>query len=79
MTSVCITVVKSERNRNVWRISDDSLKVLKISHGNNTVVAQAFLELIDEAFRQHRQWREHHDAIAYHFGQATLKPDYRNY
>ena len=31
-------------------------KVLQISHGNNTVVASAFLELIDEAFRQHRKW-----------------------
>jgi hypothetical protein len=29
-------------------------KVLLIGHGNNTVVASAFLELIDEAFRQHR-------------------------
>jgi transposase len=29
-------------------------KVLLIRHGNNTVVASAFLELIDEAFRQHR-------------------------
>jgi transposase len=29
-------------------------KVLLLSHGNNTVVASAFLELIDEAFRQHR-------------------------
>jgi len=48
-------------------------KVLKISHGNNTVVAQAFLELIDEAFRQHRQWREHHDAIAYHFWASDFK------
>lgn len=29
-------------------------KVLHMGHGNNTVVASAFLELIDEAFRQHR-------------------------
>jgi len=29
-------------------------KVLLLSHGNNTVVASAFLELIDEAFRQRR-------------------------
>ena len=29
-------------------------KVLLLSHGNNTVVASAFLELIDEPFRQRR-------------------------
>ena len=29
-------------------------KVLLIGHGNNTVVASAFWELIDEAFRPHR-------------------------
>ncbi|WP_424409656.1 hypothetical protein [Microcoleus sp.] len=29
-------------------------KVLLLNYGNNTVVASAFLELIDEAFRQHR-------------------------
>jgi transposase len=40
-------------------------KVLQISHGNNTVVAEAFLELIDEAFRQHRKWREHPQEIDY--------------
>ena len=26
--------------------------------GNNPQVAEAFLELIDEAFREHRVWRE---------------------
>jgi transposase len=36
-------------------------KVLLLSHRNNTVVAEAFLELIDEAFRQHRQWRQNPD------------------
>ena len=41
-------------------------KVLQISHGNNTVVASAFLELIDEAFRQHRKWREHPEELDYH-------------
>jgi transposase len=40
-------------------------KVLQISHGNNTIVAEAFLELIDEAFRQHRTWREHPQEIDY--------------
>ena len=41
-------------------------KVLQISHGNNTVVASAFLELIDEAFRQHREWRERRQELDYH-------------
>jgi transposase len=41
-------------------------KVLLLSHGNNTVVASAFLELIDEAFRQHRKWREHPQELDYH-------------
>jgi transposase len=40
-------------------------KVLLLSYGNNTVVASAFLELIDEAFRQHRKWREHPQEIDY--------------
>ena len=41
-------------------------KVLQISHGNNTVVASAFWELIEEAFRQHRKWREHPEELDYH-------------
>ena len=41
-------------------------KVLQMGHGNNTVVASAFLELIDEAFRQHRKWREHPEELDYH-------------
>ncbi len=41
-------------------------KVLLLSHGNNTVVASAFLELIDEAFRQHRKWREQPEELDYH-------------
>jgi transposase len=41
-------------------------KVLKICHGNNTVVAEAFLALIDEAFAQHRQWRETKDCQTYY-------------
>jgi transposase len=48
-------------------------KVLKISHGNNTVVAAAFLELIDEAFRQHRQWRERPDSLDYHSWATDFK------
>lgn len=41
-------------------------KVLQMGHGNNTVVAEAFLELIDEAFRQHRKWREQPEELDYH-------------
>ena len=41
-------------------------KVLQINHGNNAVVAEAFLELIDEAFRQHRQWRQNPEELDYH-------------
>ncbi len=29
------------------------------------VLGQVFLDLIDEAFRQHRYWRETQDVIAY--------------
>lgn len=40
-------------------------KVANLSHGNNPVLGQVFLDLIDEAFRQHRYWRETQDAITY--------------
>lgn len=40
-------------------------KVVKLSHGNNPALGQAFLDLIDEAFAQHKQWRETHDDNAY--------------
>jgi len=48
-------------------------KVLLLSHGNNTVIAEAFLELIDEAFRQHRQWREHPEELDYHTWASDFK------
>ncbi|MFS8119355.1 MAG: IS66 family transposase [Microcoleus sp.] len=41
-------------------------KVLLLGHGNNTVVAEEFLDLIDEAFRQHRKWREQPEELDYH-------------
>jgi transposase len=41
-------------------------KVLLLGHGNNTVVAKEFLDLIDEAFRQHRKWRSHPEEIDYY-------------
>ena len=40
-------------------------KVLKITHGHNTVVATVFLALIDEAFAQHQQWRQTQNLFAY--------------
>jgi len=40
-------------------------KVIKLGHGNNPVLGQAFLNLIDEAFAQHRQWRDTQDETAY--------------
>lgn len=33
---------------------------------NNAAVAQVFIELINEAFQQHRLWREHRDLFIYH-------------
>lgn len=39
-------------------------KVLQLKHGNNPQVGQAFLDLIDQAFAQHRQWRETQDGGA---------------
>ena len=40
-------------------------KVVKLGHGNNPALGQEFLDLIDEAFAQHRQWRETQDVSAY--------------
>jgi transposase len=40
-------------------------KVIKLGHGNNPILGQAFLDLIDEAFGQHRRWRETQDGAAY--------------
>ena len=40
-------------------------KVIKLGYGNNPALGQAFLDLIDEAFAQHRQWRETQDEAAY--------------
>jgi len=40
-------------------------KVIKLNHGNNPNLGQAFIDLIDEAFAQHKQWRATQDHIAY--------------
>ncbi|WP_445251993.1 IS66 family transposase [Microcoleus sp. B3-D7] len=54
-------------------------KVLHMGHGNNTVVASAFLELIDEAFRQHRiQGGNTPKSLIITLGQGTLRPGWQN-
>ena len=40
-------------------------KVIKLGYGNNPALGQAFLDLIDEAFVQHHQWRQTNDIRAY--------------
>lgn len=40
-------------------------KVVKLKHGNNPQLGQAFIDLIDEAFTHHQHWRETQDASAY--------------
>jgi transposase len=41
-------------------------KVLELPGENNAVVAKVFLGLIDEAFTQHRLWRENQELLTYH-------------
>ncbi len=40
-------------------------KILKLKGGNNPALGQAFLDLIDEAFAQHKQWRQTQDDSTY--------------
>jgi transposase len=40
-------------------------KVVKLKHGNNPQLGSVFIDLIDAAFRAHRQWRETQDDSAY--------------
>ncbi|NEO40557.1 MAG: transposase [Moorea sp. SIOASIH] len=40
-------------------------KVVKLKGGNNQALGQAFLDLIDEAFAQHKQWRQTYDDSTY--------------
>jgi transposase len=40
-------------------------KVVKLMHGNNPQLGQVFIDLIDAAFRAHRQWRETQNTSAY--------------
>jgi transposase len=41
-------------------------KVLELPGENNAVVAKVFLGLIDEAFTQHRLWRDNQELLTYH-------------
>jgi transposase len=38
---------------------------MRLGHGNNPQLGQTFLDLIDEAFAAHRQWRDSQDDTAY--------------
>ena len=40
-------------------------RVVHLGSGNNQKAGRRFLTLIDEAFKRHRQWREHSDDNAY--------------
>jgi len=48
-------------------------KVIRLGHGNDPQLGQAFLDLIDEAFAQHRQWRETQDGAAYRTWAESFK------
>ena len=48
-------------------------KVLQLKLVFNPQVGQAFLDLIDEAFAQHRQWRETQDGVAYRTWAESFK------
>lgn len=48
-------------------------KVLTLPGNNNAAVAQVFLDLINEAFQQHRLWRQHQDLFIYHHWSVEFK------
>jgi transposase len=48
-------------------------KVIKLNHGNNPLLGKVFIDLIDAAFRAHRQWRETQDASAYRTWASAFK------
>jgi len=65
MTSVCTTAT-SRIPTEMFGTSAASLqKSGQVGSCNNPALGQEFLDLIDEAFTQHRQWRETQDASAY--------------
>ena len=48
-------------------------KVMRLRHGNNPQLGQAFLDLIDEAFTQHRQWLKTQHRTAYRTWAESFK------
>ncbi len=48
-------------------------KVIQLKHGNNPQLGKVFIDLIDGAFRAHRQWREIQDASAYRTWASAFK------
>lgn len=49
-------------------------KVLTLpGNNNNAAVAQVFIDLINEAFQQHRLWREHRDLFIYYHWSVEFK------
>jgi transposase len=48
-------------------------KVIRLGHGNNPQLGKAFIDLIDEAFTTHEQWRETQDGAAYRSWAAQFK------
>ncbi len=48
-------------------------RVVHQGSGHNQKAGRRFLTLIDQAFKRHRQWREHHDDSAYNQWAAKFK------
>lgn len=48
-------------------------KVIRFGHGNDPQLGQVFLDLIDEAFVQHQQWRITQDSKAYRTWATAFK------
>jgi len=48
-------------------------QVVKLNHGNNPALGEAFIELLEEAFAQHKKWRQTQDESAYRTWAAGFK------
>lgn len=48
-------------------------RVVHLDSGINQSAGRRFLKLIDEAFKRHRRWREHHDDNVYHQWAAKFR------
>ena len=74
MTLVSTTVIQSKGNKSVWlRKRRHFQKVMRLGHGNDPQLGQAFVDLLDEAFTQHRLWRDTQDAAAYQTWAESFK------